>query len=125
MSVSASIGPDGLPTALKLVHVDGRLLVPGWKEPTAQGKAGIIAENVHPHADAIWLNSGRMHRSPLRQCLEEARQWMNRLFNGVGSKYLQNYLNEFCYRWNAAARGNATRDDWLRLGFRPRHPFAS
>jgi len=111
VSVSASLGPRGAPTALKLGHVAGDLLEPGYKEATALGKTRLTAEHTHPAADATWLDSKRMHRSPLRECVEEAKGWMNRLFNGIGTKYLQSYLDEFCYRWNAASRGASVRDE--------------
>jgi transposase-like protein len=119
VSVSASIGNNNKPTLLKLRHVDRRLLVRGYKELTREGQTCIVSEQVDPGAEATWLNPDRMDRSPLRDCLLEARAWMNRLFHGVGSKYLQSYLDEFCYRWNAATRQNASsRDDWYGLCLR-------
>ena len=119
VSVSASIGGDGMPTALKLRHVGRRLLVRGYKELSREGETCIVSEQVDPSAEATLLNPNRMDRSPIRDCLLEARAWMNRLFHGVGSKYLQTYLDEFCYRWNAAARGNASaRDDWYGICLR-------
>lgn len=115
VSVSASVGPDGKPVSLKLGHVDHNLLEPGFKEPTAHGRASIVAKHAGQNADTTWLNDVRMRRSPLRECLLEARSWMNRLFNGVGTKYLQSYLNEFSFRWNASARGASLHDDWYKL----------
>ncbi|TLS49710.1 IS1595 family transposase [Paenibacillus antri] len=117
VSVSASVGRDGKPTALKLGFVPRDRLVPRFKEPTAHGKARILEEHVDPSADVQWLNSDRMHHSPLRDCLLEARGWMNRLFRGVGTKYLQGYLDEFCFRWNAASRGKPPREAWDMLCF--------
>jgi len=119
VSVSASIGNDGNPSALKLRHADRNLLVKGYKELTREGQSIIVSEHVQPGAAAIWLHANRMDRSPLRHCLLEARSWMNRLFHGVGTKYLQSYLDEFCFRWNAAARGSGSlRDDWYGLCLR-------
>ncbi|TLS49031.1 IS1595 family transposase [Paenibacillus antri] len=119
VSISASVGRDGKPTALKLGYVPRDRLVRGFKEPTAYGKERILEEHVDPSADKHWLNSDRMHHSPLRDCLLEARGWMNRLFNGVGTKYLQSYLNEFCFRWNAGASGASLRDSWYGLTICP------
>jgi transposase-like protein len=118
VSVSASIGNGNMPTGLKLRHVDRSLLVRGYKELTPEGQDRIVSDQVHPSAEPTWLHPNRMDHSPIRSCLLEAREWMNRLFNGIGSKYLQTYLNEFSFRWNAAARGTDTRDAWYGLCFR-------
>jgi len=115
VSVSASVDPRGLPTALKLRVVDNSLLVPRNKELTAHGKSLIISEHAEEDATATWLNDTKMHNSPLRECLLEARSWINRLFNGIGTKHLQRYLDEFCFRWNASARGASGRDEWYEL----------
>ncbi len=115
VSVSAAIGKGGLPTELKLGHVNRGMLVRGYKELTREGQDRIVSEQVHPSAEPIWLHPNRMDHSPIRGCLLEARAWMNRLFNGIGSKYLQTYLNEFAFRWNAAVRGTDTRDAWFGL----------
>ncbi len=117
VSVSASIANDGKPSALKLCHVERNLLVRGYKELTPEAASSIVEKQVHPSADPTWLHPNRMDHSPILGCLLEARAWMNRLFNGIGSKYLQTYLNEFAFRWNAAARGGDTRDDWHGLCF--------
>jgi hypothetical protein len=118
VSVSASVGNGGMPVSMKLSHVDRSLLVRGYKELTWDGYAKTVSAHVVPGADTIWLNPNRMDHSPIRGCLMEARAWMNRLFNGIGSKYLQSYLNEFSFRWNAAARGERVRDAWYGLCFR-------
>jgi len=119
VSVSASIAnSSSMPTSLKLRHVDRSLLVSGYKVLTQEGQDRIVSEQVRPGTEPTWLHPNRMDHSPIRDCLLQARAWMNRLFNGVGSKYLQTYLNEFAFRWNAAARGTDTRDAWYGLCFR-------
>lgn len=49
--------------------------------------------------------------------------WLKRLFNGVGSRYLQSYLDEFTFRWNAAASGisltHSLYDLCVQLPFTP------
>jgi len=115
VAVAASIGSNGSPTALKLSLVDKALLIPRFKEPTAYGMARIIAEHAREDAATTWLDANRMHFSPLRECLLEARSWINRLFCGIGTKNLQRYLDEFCFRWNVSARGAAIRDVWYDL----------
>ena len=118
VSVSASIGNANMPTLLKLRHVGRSLLVRGYKELTPEGQACILSEQVHPNTEPTWLHPNRMDHSPIRGCLLEARAWMINLFNGIGSKYLQTYLNEFAFRWNVAARGTDARDAWYGLCFR-------
>jgi hypothetical protein len=115
VSVSASVDPSGLPTALKIRVVDNTLLAPRSKEPTVYGMARIIDEHAREDATTTWLDATRMHRSPLRDCLLEARSWINRLFNGIGTKNLQRYLDEFCFRWNASAEGGSSREKWYDL----------
>jgi hypothetical protein len=115
VAVSASVRAGGTPNELKLSHVHPELLVPGQKEPTAFGRSQIVSLHAHKDADSSWLAPHRMDRSPLRNCIVEARSWMNRLFNGVASKSLQTYLDEFCFRWNVAARGSSPVEDWYRI----------
>jgi len=117
VAVSASIGADGSPNELKLSHVPPELLVPGQKEPTAYGKSQVISSHTQKDADCSWLAPHRMDHSPLRHCVLEARSWMNRLFYGVASKSLQTCLDEFCFRWNVAARGSSPVEDWYRICF--------
>jgi len=117
VALSASIGSSGLPSELRIGYIEGRHLIPGWKEPTPEGKAYIVSEHAHPQAELAWLNDTRMHRAPLRQIFRDAQQWLNRVFNGIGTKYLQSYLDEYCYRWNPAAGGLSLREEWYKLCF--------
>jgi transposase-like protein len=41
---------------------------------------------------------------PLLLLFSEARTWINDTFHGIGPKYLQAYLDEFCFRLNMAVR---------------------
>ena len=117
VSVCASVDPSSMPTAVKIDIVHKEDLVPDCKELTKLGEARLLARHARQGANAVLLNDVRMHRSPLRHCFDEAKQWMNRLFNGVATRYLQSYLNEFCYRWNASAQGASLRDKWYELCF--------
>lgn len=48
----------------------------------------------------------------LCQTFKRVWQWMNRTYHGIGSSYLQLYLDEFCFRHNAAACGSSP---WVYL----------
>ncbi|TLS52130.1 IS1595 family transposase [Paenibacillus antri] len=118
VGVGAAVDSLGMPSELKINVVRTEDLYPGWKELTGQGKERIASEVASPGSTIQWLNDWRMERSPLRECFHEANRWLIRLFNGIGSAYLQSYLDEFCFRWNAAAKGGSLRDEWNRLCFR-------
>ncbi|MBG9792300.1 hypothetical protein ABD76_07035 [Paenibacillus dendritiformis] len=59
----------------------------------------------------------------LCQTFKRAWKWMNDKFHGIGSTYLQLYLDEFCFRHNAATRGSSSWGYLLRscLSFRDAH----
>jgi len=118
VSLCASVSPAGTPTALKFDMVPPGALIPGMKELTKEEEDRILAKVARARADASWLNDSKFHRSPLRACFDEANRWLLRRFNGVGSKYLQSYLDEFGFRWNAAAQGKSLQDEWFDLCFR-------
>lgn len=42
---------------------------------------------------------------------DQAFKWLNRTFHGIGIKYAQKYLDEYCFRRNAANQGQAFQ--WL------------
>lgn len=44
----------------------------------------------------------------------KAFRWMNDTFHGIGIKYAQQYIDEYCFRRNAANQPSAFRD-WLRF----------
>lgn len=41
----------------------------------------------------------------LARCYRWAQGWIRHTFKGIGRKYVQNYLNEFCYCYNAEQTG--------------------
>ncbi|MCE5168032.1 transposase [Paenibacillus profundus] len=50
--------------------------------------------------------------SRLYRTFKRARRWMNDTFHGIGATYLQRYLDEFCFRYNATAQRASA---WERL----------
>ncbi|CAH8705742.1 transposase [Paenibacillus thiaminolyticus] len=79
---------------------------------------------LHAHCDStVSITRYYFHvrrKGFLYQTFKRAWQWMNNTFHGIGSTYLQLYLDEFCFRHNAAADGTASRSNLLRscLSFR-------
>lgn len=61
--------------------------------------------------DSVFLKRFRMHDVPLLpQLIHEARTWINRTFHGIGPKYLQSYMDEFCFRMNRLFRHESALD---------------
>ncbi|WNR45566.1 IS1595 family transposase [Paenibacillus roseipurpureus] len=58
---------------------------------------------IHPSVNQIDTVTGfytpKRHR-PLIQFAAQASMWLNTTFHGIGSKHLQLYLDEFCFRLN-------------------------
>lgn len=51
----------------------------------------------------------------LYQTFRQAWRWMNNTFHGIGSKYLQAYLDEFCFRYNAQVEHACSMQRLLQL----------
>jgi len=119
VSVSASIGPTGRPSALKIQRVERSDLVPGFKEPTELGLRRILDRSVAPGVPWTWHGGWRKFPETLQACFQDVRRWLVTTFNGIGTKFLQSYLNEYCFRRNLAAEGADPREAWLQLCVRP------
>lgn len=80
---------------------------------------------LHAHGDStvsiIRYNFHVRRNSYLYQTFKRAWQWMNNTFHGIGSTYLQLYLDEFCFRHNAAAHGTSSWSNLLRACLSFRH----
>ncbi len=99
--VVASLDKGAVPQQVKIKTVrpedmeDGRIYRSAGEH--------FIKEHVSPDALDVDIETRRYHyqRVPfLRNYLRKARAWTNRVFNGIGPKYLQHYLDEFCFRLN-------------------------
>ncbi|MGG3839485.1 IS1595 family transposase [Paenibacillus thiaminolyticus] len=97
------------------VHCSGKSLLRTGSDEFAK---------LHAHSDStvsiIRYNFHVKRNSSLYQTFKRAWQWMNNTFHGIGSTYLQLYLDEFCFRYNAEARGLSSWGYLLRscLSFR-------
>ena len=109
---------SGQPRRLKISTVPEQDL--DYRSLTREGKSHYMMRHTHPQAYVTMLNRVQMPGfHPLMQCYYEAERWLNRLFRGLSSKYLQTYLDEYCFRWNAAAEGKHIRDDLYQLCIEP------
>jgi hypothetical protein len=106
--VTGSVMPDGRLSAVKIGTVEEPLLKPGTKQLTDEGAEQLLER--YAASSMKWLDSVKMYQSSLRECLQDAKGWMNHLFNGLGTKYIQSYLDEYSFRWNAGADGRSLRN---------------
>ncbi|MCE5173297.1 transposase [Paenibacillus profundus] len=54
-------------------------------------------------------------KNPLYQSFKRAWHWMNDTFHGIGAKYLQAYLDEFCFRFNSSLHHTSAWEQLLCL----------
>lgn len=59
------------------------------------------------------LNTRRFR--PLFEICKQAKRWLNCTFQGIGSKHLQAYLDEFCFRLNQQLNQQPTLSKLLQL----------
>ena len=96
---------SGQPAVFKLVAVSPRHL--RGKRLTSEGVAHFSSTHIRTEASLFaLLRMVDLHwRCPLKSQFWRASRWLNRHYRGIGTKYLQSYLNEYCFRYNAASNG--------------------
>ncbi|WP_274363032.1 IS1595 family transposase [Paenibacillus thermotolerans] len=111
--VGAAFQFNGEPLQVKIKkipkhHMDGKRL-------DRSGEKDFIERHVAAaNYDTVILKRFRIHEeSLLPQLFKEARTWINRTFHGIGPKYLQAYMDEFCFRINQSLRTNISIIDSL------------
>ncbi len=66
-----------------------------------QGEQRLFTTHATPTADSIMLNRGELAKDLLvKQVFNDAKEWLNRTFHGIGGKHLQSYWDEYCFRLN-------------------------
>ncbi|GGF96738.1 hypothetical protein GCM10010916_12490 [Paenibacillus abyssi] len=50
------------------------------------------------------LNQNVFNLDPIKYIFKSAVSWINAMFHGIGPKYLQHYLDEYCFRMNQSFR---------------------
>ncbi|WP_274364246.1 transposase [Paenibacillus thermotolerans] len=97
---------------LSMQHMDGKLMY-------RSGENEFNDKHVDPLSmDFVFLKKFQMPEVPLLpQLIHEARKWINRTFHGIGPKYLQAYLDEFCFRMNRMFRHESAIDTLAAVCF--------
>ncbi|OCT16662.1 hypothetical protein A8709_08290 [Paenibacillus pectinilyticus] len=75
-------------------------------------------QHINPNADKIEIVTGfftSKRQRPLLEIAKQASTWINSTFHGIGSKHLQSYLDEFCYRINLTASSVPIFDHLVQL----------
>lgn len=111
----ASIDEHKKITHLKIMQVPDQHLIHDRITPTA-GQS-FITQYVDPSVTDINVITQKFSRNrhfPLIQMSIQASNWINFTFNGIGSKHLQSYLDQFCYAFNSPIR-NSNRFSSLLL----------
>lgn len=107
----------GAPIEIKLHYVPVYHLNE-MKRLTREGKECFFERHVDPRSASNFLPYAKMNiYEPLQQCFQEVQAWLNRLYHGLGARSLQSYLDEYCFRWNGAARRGDQRRQWLDICF--------
>ncbi|WP_325175903.1 IS1595 family transposase [Paenibacillus profundus] len=100
--IAASVNPDNSPTYVKMKQVLRNHLLSDKSLLTA-GRTAFVSQHVSSNTSKINIMKHHFRfRRPdvLRHIADQARSWINKTFHGLGGKYLQAYLDEYCYRYN-------------------------
>jgi len=90
------------------------------KTLTDEGRAYFYAQCIdRSNNRTAFLTNRHMVDSPLRNQFDQAAAWLRDLFHGLGETYLQSYLDEYCFRWNAKARNASLHDEWAKVCLHP------
>lgn len=67
------------------------------------GKEEFVKNHVQPDSPHVTFTIGRFTSRKFKKLFpffDDAKQWINQTFHGLGPLHLQAYFNEFCYRLN-------------------------
>jgi hypothetical protein len=103
--VGASVGKEGKPLYIKIKQISENCIHNRSVSPA--GTRLFIERQIESGTDDIEVITGRFSPGRFRKLLEEAKgagRWINEVFRGIGPKYLQAYLDEYCCRRNQMNR---------------------
>lgn len=102
-----------VPVILKLHAVSPEQMV--RKQLLPEATLHLANTLAHPEAcEIVWLKRFASPLFPkLRQWFLKAADWLYKLFHGLGRKYLQSYLDEYCFRYNVSAAGKDLKQAFL------------
>lgn len=116
---AAEIDRSGMPAYLKLKQVPQRHVYHGRINKSISQLFNHLHVRSPMHQDVTPLIPYYQHQ-PLLEEFENARSWINRTFIAIGAKYLQAYLDEYCFRRNMAKFGRNPIERLLKLCMRTR-----
>lgn len=118
VAMSAAVDSQGNPKEIKLRHLDPiRDLQPDSKMATKDARERLKKQTAAAVASVEWIRDFPPFPTLMKEAFQLVRKWLLHVFNGVGTKYLQRYLDEYCFRSNISARGDSLREALQRLCF--------
>lgn len=97
----ASVDGNGHFSHVKIKQVPDDYLI--HDRITNAGKHDFIDRHVSPESNiihAVILDCSPDRFRPLIQLCQQAGNWINYTFNGIGPKHLQSYLDQYCFGMN-------------------------
>jgi transposase-like protein len=126
--VGASMNDPDTPTYIKMkivpkIHLDEKYVLDS-------GKDHFINQHTASSPEQIQFTTGpykAIKHKKLYPYFIQAKRWINNTFHGIGSRYLDSYLNEFCYRVNRNIRSIDIFDSlaYLSMAARRRKGYVS
>ncbi|TFE31745.1 transposase [Cohnella luojiensis] len=101
----ASIDKNDQITHLKIMQVAEEHLI--YDRITPAGGREFVSRHVNSSTADISVVIQKFSRQryfPIIQRCYQASQWINHIFNGIGPKHLQAYLDQFCFGFNMTKR---------------------
>src|SRR5260370_41591046 len=68
------------------------------------GKAGYVHERIN-HSEKVYV-SGDVHTNTIEGFWSLVKRGIGGVYHSVSAKYLQTYLDEYCFRYNRRHQGN-------------------
>lgn len=104
--VGLSLTEEGIPAYVRMQAISSTDYDGG--QPSAEAFADYCSLYLAPEGQILSLECKRYGSRKLKKgwpLVRQAGEWLNSTFHGIGSKYRQQYLNEFCCRINLVLAG--------------------
>lgn len=104
--VGLSLTPEGKPACVRMQAISSSNYEGG--QPSAETFADFRSFHLAPEDQISSLECKRYGPRKLKKgwsLVRQTAEWLNSTFHGIGSKYRQRYLNEFCCRMNLVLAG--------------------
>ncbi len=118
--VGLSLTPEGKPARVRMHAISSSDYEGG--QPSAEAFADFRRLHLAPEDQISSLECKRYGPRKLKKgwaLVRQATEWLNNTFHGIGSKYRQRYLNEFCCRMNLVLAGLNPFHEISRMCARP------